>query len=101
MNEKQADLKDEKLGGNADSTNGVAQSDQPLEHVLQRLPSQYREEILKQYDLPVAKVSILTIFRYGTPLEYALQVIGILFAIAAGKSPCFSLILGWKLRAFV
>jgi len=86
MNEKQAELKEEKSAGRSSTTNaGVADSDQPLEHILQRLPSEYRQEILKQYDLPVVKVSIMTIFRYGTPLEYAMQIIGLLFAIAAGK----------------
>lgn len=85
MNEKQTSLSKEKISGFEDLP--VAGADQPLEHVLQRLPTNYREEILKQYDLPVVKVSILTIFRYGTPLEYAMQIVGILFAIAAGIVP--------------
>jgi len=79
MNEKQPHLTKEKS-----DESSVAGADQPLEHVLQRLPTNYREEILKQYDLPEVKVSILTIFRYGTPLEYAMEIVGLLFAIAAG-----------------
>ena len=61
----------------------VAPADQAVD-ALERLPTQLREEILKQYELPTNKVSILTIFRYATPLEFAMQVIGILMAIAAG-----------------
>jgi hypothetical protein len=84
MSEKQQPYlsKDESSRGGTDLG-----ADQPLENVLQRLPTNYREEILKQYDLPVVKVSILTIFRYGTPLEYAMEIVGILFAIAAGTLP--------------
>jgi len=86
MSEKQAYLsKDE---SSRDGTDLGA--DQPLENILQRLPTDYREEILKQYDLPVVKVSILTIFRYGTPLEYAMEIVGILFAIAAGNLPPYN-----------
>lgn len=62
----------------------LAPEDQPLDTILQRLPSHYREEILKQYDLPDVKVSILTILRYATPLEFAMQVVGLIMAIAAG-----------------
>jgi hypothetical protein len=62
----------------------VAPADQTLDHALDRLPTQYREEILKQYDLPQTKVSFLTVFRYATPLEYAMQVIGLIAAIGAG-----------------
>lgn len=63
----------------------VAPADQPLDTALDRLPTQFREEILKQYDLPSTKVSIFTIYKYGTPLEYAMQFLGILMAIAAGS----------------
>jgi hypothetical protein len=95
MNEKQTSLEKEKIRGFEDLP--VAGADVPLEHVLQRLPTNYREEILKQYDLPVVKVSILTIFRYGTPLEYAMQIVGILFAIAAGiVTPPLLYVSGWQ-----
>jgi hypothetical protein len=62
----------------------IAPEDQPLDVILQRLPSHYRKEILKQYDLPVVKVSILTILRYAAPLEVVMQVVGLIMAIAAG-----------------
>jgi hypothetical protein len=83
---------DEKLGSGTqesseESSSAVAVADQPLEKALERLPTQYRNEILKQYELPNSKVSILTIFRYATPYEIALQVIGILMAIVAGTFP--------------
>ena len=66
------------------SANSVAPADQPLDTVLDRLPTQFKEEILRQYDLPTTKVSIFTIFKYATPLEYAMQFLGIIMAIAAG-----------------
>ena len=72
------------ISNKAETVNSVAPSDQPLATVLERLPTQFRQEILKQYDLPDIKVSIFTIFKYGTPLEYAIQFLGILMAIAAG-----------------
>lgn len=69
----------------------VGSADQPLETIIERLPTQYKSEILKQYDLPKVKVSILTIFRYGTPTEYVMQVIGLFFAVAAGNPHTISL----------
>jgi hypothetical protein len=68
----------------ASSGTQVAPADQPLEAILERLPSHYRKEILKQYDLPKTKVSIMTILGYATPLEFGLQILGLLCAIAAG-----------------
>jgi len=85
MNEKSQDtgnMADEKSIASTGPT--VAAADQPLEVMLQRLPSHYRKEILKQYDLPEIKVSIITILRYATPLEVAMQILGFLCAITAG-----------------
>lgn len=62
----------------------VASADQPLETMLQRLPSHYRKEIMKQYDLPETKVGLMTILRYATPVEVGMQILGLLCAIAAG-----------------
>ncbi len=74
---------------------GVAPADQPLEAMLERLPSHYRKEILKQYDLPETKVSIMTILGFATPLEVGLQILGLLCAIAAGiaRLVCYDLTL--------
>jgi hypothetical protein len=76
-------IKSPSLADSAGSSD-VHPADQPLEHVLQRLPSQYRAEILKQYDLPSVKISIFDILRYATNLEFAMQIIGTICAIAAG-----------------
>ena len=54
---------------------------------LDRLPEKYREEILKQYDLPDVKVNLFTILEYGTSLDLALQVVGSIMSVAAGISP--------------
>jgi hypothetical protein len=78
-------MKDEKSEkSNKEDEISIAPADQAVDTALERLPTQFREEILKQYELPTNKVSILTIFRYATPLEFAMQVTGILMAIAAG-----------------
>lgn len=74
----------------------VAPADEALDTVLGRLPTQFREEILKQYDLPDVNVSIFTIFRYATPLEYAMQIIGILMAFLAGIYASFRYSIRWK-----
>lgn len=81
MNEKSSSSKQEDV---IESLNVVAPTDQTPDDALDKLPTRYREEILKQYDLPQTKVSFLTVFRYATPLEYAMQVIGLIAAIAAG-----------------
>jgi len=67
------------------STTSIAPIDQPLEDILKRLPTQHREELQKQYEMPEVKVGILSILRYATPLEFALQIVGLLMAIGAGK----------------
>jgi hypothetical protein len=86
---KEKDKMKEKEGPTTTGENSLAEAtiapeDQPLDVILQRLPSHYRTEILKQYDLPVVKVSIFTILRYATPLEVVMQVVGLIMAIAAG-----------------
>jgi len=67
-----------------DAASDVAPADQTMETILQRLPTQYREELMKQYDLPQDKVSFLTVLRYATLLEFGMQIVGALMAIAAG-----------------
>jgi hypothetical protein len=54
---------------------------------LDKLPDKYREEILRQYDLPDVKVNLFTILGYGTRLDLALQIIGTIMSIGAGTSP--------------
>lgn len=86
MNEK-SDSSITKEDSSVKSSCGVASvgpPDQTLDKVLERLPSQFRKEIVKQYKLPTSDISIFTIFRYGTLSEYALQILGILMAILAG-----------------
>jgi hypothetical protein len=57
---------------------------------LDRLPEKYREEILKQYDLPDVKVNLFTILAYGTRLDHALQIIGSLMSVGAGTAAVFA-----------
>lgn len=72
--------------GDAASDVAVAPADQTMDNILERLPSQYRKELLKQYELPETKVSIITCLRYATPLEFGMQIVGAFMAIAAGMS---------------
>ena len=48
------------------------------------LPEKYREEILRQYELPEVKATFLDILRWAKPFEVVLMVVGILLAIASG-----------------
>ena len=54
---------------------------------LDRLPEEHRDEILKQYDLPKVKVNLFTLLGYGTPLDFALQIIGSVMSVGAGPPP--------------
>jgi len=58
--------------------------DDEAEFDLDQLPEKYREEILKQYDLPNVKVNLFTILAYGTPLDFLLQILGSVMSVAAG-----------------
>jgi hypothetical protein len=64
-----------------------ADADEALDQVIERLPTQFRTEILKQYDMPTTKYGYFTIFRWATPLEVAMQIFGLLMAFGAGTSP--------------
>jgi hypothetical protein len=69
-----------------DDEGSVPVVDQSMGEILERLPSHYRKEILKQYDVPKVNISILTILRYGTTAEFCMQVVGTICAIAAGTT---------------
>jgi hypothetical protein len=49
------------------------------------LPEKYKEEILRQYDLPETKVSFLAILGHATWIEVVLMVVGSLMSIASGN----------------
>jgi hypothetical protein len=68
-----------------------ADADETLEAVIERLPTQFRTEILRQYDMPKTKYGYFTIFRWATPLEVAMQIFGLLMAIGAGMSSLLTL----------
>ena|ERR1700737_704037 len=51
---------------------------------LDGLPEKYRDEILRQYALPEANASMLTILRCATWYETLLMVIGTLASAASG-----------------
>jgi len=54
---------------------------------LAKLPEQYRDEILKQYDLPEPSATLLSVFKYATWIEIFLMVVGTFTAIASGRKP--------------
>lgn len=49
---------------------------------------QYKDVLEKQYEIPKIKVGFLTILKYGTPLDYLLQIIGTFMSIGAGTFLC-------------
>lgn len=67
----------------------VVALDDKADYDLDQLPDKHREEILKQYDLPIAKVNFFTILGYGTPLDFVLQSLGSVMAVGAGTTISF------------
>ena len=57
-----------------------------FEERLSGLPEKYRDEILRQYDIPVTNVSLFAVLRHATLFEKLLMIIGTLMAIASGIS---------------
>jgi len=55
-----------------------------FEERLAGLPENYRDEILRQYDIPKTNVSLLAVLHYATLFEKLLMIIGTLTAIASG-----------------
>jgi hypothetical protein len=51
---------------------------------LDQLPEKYRDQLLKQYELPDVKVNLFTILGYGTRLDLALQIVGSIMSVGAG-----------------
>ena len=75
-----------RVEGVASGKSAIAHVDYASEKTHEPLPTQIPKEIVKQYELPNSKVSFLTIFRYATPFELFLQVVGTICAIVAGKA---------------
>jgi len=59
-------------------------SEDEFDAKLASLPEQFRREILRQYEIPETKVSLLAVLRYATLLEDVLMVIGFVLSIGAG-----------------
>ena len=51
---------------------------------LATLPEEYRDEVLRQYDLPESKATILSILAFATWVEILLMVTGTILSIGAG-----------------
>jgi len=62
-------------------------ADEMMGNVIDRLPTQFREQIMRQYDLPQETYSLFEIFKWATPIEVAMQIFGLLMAIGAGSLP--------------
>ena len=55
-----------------------------FEERLAGLPEKYRDEILKQYDIPETKTSLFGVLRHATWIEILLMVAGTFLSIASG-----------------
>lgn len=66
-----------------DSSESDANKDD-FEQRLAGLPEMYRDEILRQYDIPQTKVSLLAVLRHATLFEKLLMIVGTIMAIASG-----------------
>ena len=55
-----------------------------FEDRLGSLPEKYRDEILRQYDIPQTKVTLLSVLEHATWAEILLMTAGTLLSIASG-----------------
>jgi hypothetical protein len=62
-----------------------------FETALDSLPDKYRAQILRQYDLPKTKATMLDFFRWATLLEIILMIIGGGLAIGSGQCTLYSI----------
>lgn len=74
------------LGPSDEKIPGDDADDRPVDQLDPSL-KQYRDELEKQYEIPKINVGFLTILKYGTPLDYLLQLIGAFASIGAGFFP--------------
>ena len=65
----------------------VEKEDDDFVQRLRALPEQYREEILRQYDLPATKGSLVAILGFATWVEVILMAVGSILSIGAGPNP--------------
>lgn len=67
-----------------DTTPELETQKDDFEERLAGLPEKYRDEILKQYDIPGTKVTLFGVLRHATWVEILLMVSGTLLSIASG-----------------
>lgn len=66
---------------------------------LEGLPKQYREEILRQYEIPTSKATLLTILKSATWVEVLLMIFATILSIGAGIRPLVDKILSRRRNA--
>lgn len=62
----------------------VEKDDDDFQQRLASLPQQHREEILRQYELPICKASLLSLLGFARWVEVIMMIVGSIFSIAAG-----------------
>lgn len=55
-----------------------------FEERLAGLPEKYRDEILRQFDIPQTKITLLSVLGYATWPEILLMIAGSLFSMGGG-----------------
>ena len=76
-------------GGSAPLESGIKSTENEnneddFEKRLAGLPEKYRDEILRQYEIPEDKVTLFAVLRHATMFEKLLMIIGTIMAIASG-----------------
>jgi hypothetical protein len=61
------------------------EKEEDFQERLAGLPAKYKDEILRQYDLPETKVSLLSVLGHATWIEVVLMVVGSIMSIGAGN----------------
>jgi hypothetical protein len=74
----------EKTEDSSTSAHTVEEKEDGFEERLAGLPEKYRQEILRQYDIPETKVTLFAVLRYASSVEYFLMIVGTFMSIASG-----------------
>ena len=83
-NEKPSHTQSAGMESTVIATSKSEKDEDDFEKRLAGLPEKYRDEILRQYDMPETNVSLFAVLRHATLFEKLLMIIGTLSATASG-----------------
>lgn len=79
----------------------VMEKGDTMEEKLNRLPTSEADKLRQQLDIKPRNASIFTLYRFASPLDIVLELLGIFFAAVHGVSlPMFTLVVGGLVNNF-